>query len=44
MVIGTANTGEARPPSVEENANISSECLVTDKAVELQPDFLSLLV
>jgi len=33
--------------SVQENANISSECLllfVAGKALELQPDFLSLLV
>jgi len=42
--MGTANAEEARPPSVQENANISSECLVTDKAVQLLPDFLSLLL
>ena len=42
--MGTANAEEARPPSVQETANISSECLVTDKAVQLLPDFLSLLL
>jgi len=32
--IGTATAEVARPPSIQENANISSECLVTDKAVQ----------
>jgi len=40
----TASTEEAWHPSIQENANISSECLVTDKAIQLQPDFVSLLV
>jgi len=43
MEIGTASAEETWPPSVQENASISSECLATDKAVQLQPDFLSLL-
>jgi len=42
--IGTASAEEAQPPCVQENANISSGCLVTDKAVQLKPDFLSVLL
>ena len=44
LEIGTASAKKARPSSVQKNANISSECLIIDKAVQLQPDFLSLLV
>jgi len=42
--ISTASAEEAQPPSIQENASISSECIVNVKAVQLQPDFLSLRV